>query len=148
MHLYRVNGAILVTNFFTLSQMSDTASKKENTSSVWNYHPELPIEPVPYWSWPPRPMAAFKWLHENFLSFTDRVFYIFYALAVALWIMPFSMTEASLSWDWSLLILLRNYIAVFLVVGGLHIWFYGIDGQGNVMRYDNRPIDKRGRQAL
>ena len=124
--------------------MSDHSSVNKNDSSVWNYHPELPLQPVPYWSWPPRPLAVIKWIYENFLSFTDRFLYIVYAIAVALWIMPFNTAEATLSWDWSLLILLRNYIAVVLVVGGLHIWFYGIDGQGNLLRYDNRPIDKHG----
>jgi sterol desaturase/sphingolipid hydroxylase (fatty acid hydroxylase superfamily) len=42
-----------------------------------------------------------------------------------------------------LLVLLRNFVAVFVVVGGLHIWFYGIDGQGNVLRFDTRPINSR-----
>jgi len=124
--------------------MSKSNTKKENASGVWNYHPELPLEQAPYWGWPPRPMALLKWLYENFLSFTDRFLYIVYSIAVALWIMPFTSVAATLSWDWPLLILLRNFIAVFLVVGGLHIWFYGIDGQGNLLRYDNRPIDKHG----
>jgi sterol desaturase/sphingolipid hydroxylase (fatty acid hydroxylase superfamily) len=117
-------------------------------SSVWNYTPELPLEPVPYWHWPPKPLALARWLFENFLQFSDRAIYIAYSIVIALWLMPFNPAEASLAWDWALLILLRNYIAVLLVVGGLHIWFYGIDGQGNVLRYDTRPITGRKSNAF
>ena len=81
-----------------------------------------------------------RWLFDNFLRFSDRAAYIVYSIVIALSLMPFSGAEATLNWDWMLLILLRNYVAVLLVVGGLHIWFYGVDSQGNLMRYDTRPI--------
>lgn len=115
----------------------------DRMSPEWNFHPELPLKPVPYWFWPPRPVAVGKWLFENFLTFSDRAIYIVYAIAIALWLMPVTAAQASFGFDWALLVLLRNLIAVFLVVGGLHLWFYGIDGQGNLMRYDDRPINKR-----
>lgn len=123
--------------------MSETASKDDVKSSAWNHHPSLPLEPVPYWYWPPQPLSLAKWLFNNFLTFSDRVIYIAYSIVVALWLMPFSGAEAALVWDWPLLILLRNFVVVLLVVGGLHIWFYGVDGQGNVLRYDSRPITDR-----
>ena len=92
---------------------------EENTrgkNDTWNHHPDLPLEPVPYWSWPPKPLSVLKWLFENFLQFSDRALYIAYALVVATWLMPFTPAEAVLTWDWALLVLLRNFVAVFVVV--------------------------------
>jgi len=109
----------------------------------WNYHPDLPLEPVPYWAWPPRPRALVAWVWENFLSASDRVVYILFALAVGLWIQPVTPDQASLQPGWVLAALLRNYIALLIVAGGLHIWFYGYDAQGNVLRFDQRPITGR-----
>ena len=124
--------------------MSNAAPNDESPRrKTWNYTPELPLKPVPYWYWPPRPLAVARWLFENFLQFSDRAMYIVYSIIVAVWLMPFSAGEATLGWDWTLLVLARNWIAVLIVVGGLHIWFYGIDGQGNVLRYDTRPITGR-----
>lgn len=69
-----------------------------------------------------------KWLFQNFLTFSDRALYIAYAVAIALWIMPVTEAQAVFAFDWALLVLLRNFLAVLIVVGGLHFWFYGIDG--------------------
>ena len=49
--------------------MSEIAGKHERASAAWNHHPPLPLDPVPYWHWPPRPLALGKWLFENFLQF-------------------------------------------------------------------------------
>ena len=123
--------------------MSDTTPEPERMSAEWNFHPEVPLQPIPYWTWPPRPIAVAKWLFENFLQFSDRAMYIVYGFIIAYWLMPIVPAQATFSWDWVGLVFLRNYIAVILVVGALHMWFYGIDGQGNLMRYDTRPINQK-----
>ena len=93
---------------------TETPSKDQ----TWNHHPDLPLEQVPYWQWPPKPLLVLRWLFENFLQFSDRALYMVYAIALALWLMPFMPAEAVLAWDWTLLVLVRNFVAVFLVVGG------------------------------
>ena len=45
--------------------MSDSAAQEPKTSSVWNHHPPLPLDPVPYWHWPPKPVVLAKWLQKN-----------------------------------------------------------------------------------
>ncbi len=123
--------------------MTDKPQHIDRMSAEWHFHPELPMQPMPYWQWPPRPVIVLKWLSQNFLQVSDRAAYVAYSFVIAYWLMPLAAHEATLSWDWAGLILLRNYIAVLLVVGGLHMWFYGIDAQGNVLRYDTRPITGR-----
>ena len=112
-------------------------------SKGWNHTPDLPLTQMPYWFWPPQPWSIISWLIVNFLQVSNRALFLLYSFAIAFWLMPFVPTEAVLGWDWAALVLLRNMIAVFLVVGGLHIWFYGIDGQGNILRFDTRPITGR-----
>ena len=89
-------------------------------SKVWNHAPELPLAPMPYWYWPPRPWAVLRWLFENFLQVSDRALFLVYSFVIAFWLMPFGPAEAAFAWDWAALVLLRNMVAVFLVVGGLH----------------------------
>ena len=118
-------------------------AEQKNKKPIWNYHPQLPLGMVPYWHWPLRPLAIAKWLWDNFLQVSDRALYIVYAIVIALWLMPFGGHESDIGWQWVGWVLLRNYIAVIVVVGGLHFWFYGIDGQGNLLRFDDRPITGR-----
>ena len=41
------------------------------------------------------------------------------------------------------LVLLRNFVLLSIVAGGLHFWFYGMDGQGKRLKYDPRPMSAR-----
>ncbi len=38
---------------------------------------------------------------------------------------------------------IRNWVLLLVVAGGLHMWFYGVDGQGKLLKYDPRPYMKR-----
>ncbi|MBN33404.1 MAG: desaturase [Rhodospirillaceae bacterium] len=126
--------------------MTDTTSSPpSNTSSAkgtWNWHPELPVTGVPYWAWPMRPLTVLKWLFSNFLQFTDRAAYLVFALVLAFWLHPVTPEQASLSFDWTGWILLRNAIALLVVAGGLHMWFYGFNAQGDTLKYDVRPMPR------
>jgi len=109
----------------------------------WNYVPELPLKPAPYWAWPPQPVKVLQFWFDNFMTQTDRVLFVLLAFGVAFWAQPFAATEANLAFGWIAWALIRNLLLVGIVVGGLHIWFYGVDGQGNLVRYDSRPITGR-----
>ena len=87
-------------------------------NTEWNHHPKIPLDLHPYWLWPPKPLVVIRWFIANFLTSSDRVIYIIYSFIIALWLMPFSPNEASLGFDWTLSILFRNLLAVFIVVGG------------------------------
>lgn len=118
--------------------MTDTSNKNPD----WNFHPDLPLPKQAYWHWPPRPMTVLRFWWENFLQFSDRAMYIVLALAIALWVQPFGPEQAEPGM-WMVWALLRNWILLLCIAGGLHMWFYEIDGQGNLMRYDTRPINAR-----
>ncbi len=49
----------MTTEEMTAEQLSGVAGPSKVR---WDYHPELPIEDVPVFVWPPRPLAALKYL--------------------------------------------------------------------------------------
>lgn len=121
-------------------------TKKADTepmSREWHWHPELPVKHAPYWLWPPKPAALAKWVWQNWLQFSDRSIFLALAFLVAFWLHPVGPEQASLGFGWVAWVFLRNWIFLGIVAGGLHHWFYGIDGQGKLLKYDPRPYFKR-----
>lgn len=125
--------------------MSDTAHQSQDAepasmSREWHYHPNLPVTYAPYWDWPPKPMKLLKWLWNTYLQFSDRAIYLALAFMVAFWLQPVGSDQTSFGFGWVTRVVLRNYLAVIAVAGGLHWWLYIRKGQGSRFKYDPRPI--------
>lgn len=112
-------------------------------SREWHWHPDLPVGHAPYWHWPPRPLTLARWVWTNYLQVSDRSMFLAFAFVVAYWLQPVTGDQATFQPGWVGWVLARNYVALIVVAGGLHCWFYGIDGQGKRLKYDPRPISKR-----
>ncbi|MDE0714213.1 MAG: sterol desaturase family protein, partial [Gammaproteobacteria bacterium] len=69
------------------------------TSSATGFRPREPIPVPPLYAWPPRPLAALRYL---FIGMTYPWGYLYAALAVVLWLWltPSMETMATLSLDW------------------------------------------------
>jgi Delta7-sterol 5-desaturase len=117
--------------------------KNESMSKTWNWHPTLPMTTVPYWLWPPKPIALAKWLWAYWLQMSDRNIYLVFAFMVAYWLQPVTDIQAEFSSGWISAVVLRNYIAIILVAGGLHLWLYGVNGQGHRLKYDPRSMSRK-----
>ncbi|MXW91809.1 MAG: sterol desaturase family protein [Rhodospirillaceae bacterium] len=113
----------------------------------WNWHPPVPLAGVPYWDWPPRPLAVAHWLVAYFTRPSDRTLFLIFALFVGLWLQPVDAAQSTLSAGWPLEVLLRNVIALAVVAGGLHLWFHTYRVQESAFEYD-RPdaARRRGRR--
>ena len=120
----------------TVSSAVAGTSAANGPSPTWNWSPPLPPAGVPYWVWPPRPLAVAKWLAAYFLRPTDRLLYLLFALCVGFWLQPVTAAQAALSADWVLPVFLRNVLALALVAGGLHLWFHTWRGQGTAFEFD------------
>ena len=120
---------------------SDTPIAR-NQARGWLHNPDLPIDLSPIFVWPPRPVAAFRWLARSWLQASTML--IIFALAlVGAALLPSMETMQALSPVWIGQIWLRHVVFLILVAGGLHHWFYGVDGQGKLLKYDPRPYFKR-----
>lgn len=109
-------------------------------SREWNWHPEFPLSYPPLWEWPYRPFQAIKWIVSAYLPLSDRTLYLLFSLITAYWLQPVTDAQAVLSVDWVGTVVLRNLLALLVVAGGLHCWFYVLKGQRNELKYDPRVM--------
>lgn len=116
------------------------ATKDVPVSREWNWHPRLPIEGAPFFVWPLRPLQAVKWLFFAYFPLSDRLLYVLFSLIVAYWLQPVTGAQAVFSADWMSIVVLRNLMALLVVAGGLHYWFYVLRGQGDQDKYDPRAM--------
>ncbi len=87
------------------------------------YQPPDPIEHPPLYDWPPRPVAALKWLVAD-LMFPWGFFLTALAVVTWKWLTPATSTMQTLSPGWMGLIWLRNAVLLTIVAGLLHWWLY------------------------
>lgn len=88
-----------------------------------DYQPESTIGIPSLYAWPPRPIAALKWLLIGMLFPWGH---LLIALAFVSWYLltPSLATMSEFEPGWIILIWLRNAALLTLVVGGLHWWLY------------------------
>ena len=112
----------------------------------WNYRPELPIKVSPLFRLPWHPMEIIRWIIGSWLPISERLLVL--GLALISWIFLHPSLERCKDFEvgWIALIFLRNLGLMFLVAGGLHLYFYVFKKQKNEGRHDARPLIKNGRQ--
>ena len=108
----------------------------------WNHHPDLPIPVSPILSWPPRPLAWLKWISGYWLAISSVTLELFLAWAVYAWLQPDWQAMQTLAPGWVVQIWARNLVLIFLVAGGLHLWFYTFSGQGRRLKFEARDLMK------
>ena len=108
--------------------------------ATWAWHPPLPLEGVPVFVWPPRPMAALRYLAS--LAFLGSVIAPFTATAAFAWfyLQPALARCAEFRADWLLQMYGRNLALMLLVAGGLHLYFYTFKRQGIKRKFDPRDM--------
>ena len=125
---------------------SDTPIAR-NQARGWLHNPDLPIDLSPIFVWPPRPVAAFRWLARSWLQASTML--IIFALALVGAALLQSMeTMKALSPVWIGQIWLRHVVFLILVAGGLHLWFITLQGQGQALKFDPRKQATKNRQFL
>jgi len=106
----------------------------------WNWNPALPIPVSPVFAWPPRPLAALKWLSGYWLAVSSTVLEL--ALAFCVWFLTQPTWEAMqrLAPGWVLTIWMRNLVLLVLVAGSLHLWLWKLQGQQSHLKFDARGM--------
>jgi sterol desaturase/sphingolipid hydroxylase (fatty acid hydroxylase superfamily) len=110
------------------------------------YQPKI-IGIPPVYSWPPRPLAALRYLLVD-------LFYpwviVFVALAFPTWwyLTPSLDTMASFAPGWIALLWLRNCALLLLFAGGLHWRLHRSRAQGADYRINRRPLSVDGKLFL
>jgi sterol desaturase/sphingolipid hydroxylase (fatty acid hydroxylase superfamily) len=114
--------------------MDDKAFGKEERG---NWTPNRLVSYGPLMAWPWKLVPFLKWFfgYPGFL-FPWAVLYAALALGIWAFLTPSLETAKTLSWDWMLFVLARNWVLTFIVFGGFHLWFYTFKKQGTNFKYN------------
>lgn len=133
------------TNTGLLEIEAMNATKSAAPRRKWNFQPDLEAQLAPFYHWPPRILPALRYIAASWSPLGIRVHIL--ALSVLTW---FYLTPAlercrEFSVDWIAQIWGRNLIIMFVITGGLHLYFYSFRGQQDDEHYDLRPLARNSR---
>lgn len=103
-----------------------------------SYHPD-PIEVPPLYAWPPRPIAALRWLTIDLMA-PWGLFWIALAFFIYAFATPSMATAQSFAVGWMAALWLRNAAILCCVAGLLHWWYYMRRLQGTDTRFAQRAL--------
>lgn len=109
------------------------------TDKRGNWAPTRPISYGPFFSWPPRPAALFRW----FFGFPGYFlpWNVLYALAATLiwaYLTPGLDRFEAFSIYWTCVVLVRNLALAVFVFGAWHLWLYVWRRQGAAFKYNKQ----------
>jgi sterol desaturase/sphingolipid hydroxylase (fatty acid hydroxylase superfamily) len=119
-----------------------TARKKRKQ---WNYHPDVPIQVSPLFSRPLRLKAIVKWFVGGWFPVSEKLIVLTLAMISWFFFSPALVRCQVFQFDWIAQIFVRNLALMFIVAGGLHLYFYVYKKQGEDRRYDARPFAENNR---
>ena len=111
----------------------------------WNYRPDVPIQVSPLFSRPSSPGAAVKWFVRGWFPISENLIVLSLAMISWFFFSPALVRCQVFQFDWIAEIFVRNLVLMFIVAGGLHLYFYVYRKQGEDRRYDARPFAKNNR---
>lgn len=110
----------------------------------WNHRYDGPITVNPLFQWPIHLGDVLRWYWDSWFWITSNLAITGLAVLCYFWTAP--GPDVAQTWGlWPFLILLRNYVLVILLAGGLHHYFHGLGRQGRDLKYDPRPFPRQGR---
>ncbi len=109
---------------------------------IWNFTPALPIKTAPYFDWPLRPLVSALYLLRSWNPVGWRCMTLIAAVITWVFFTPDISQAHSLSLAWIGPIWMRNFVLLFALAGGLHLWLHSFARQGDRERYDLRPMGR------
>ena len=133
----------MTTEEMTAEHLSGVAGPSK---ARWDYHPELPIEDVPVFVWPPRPLAALKYLLSR--AYLLSVVLPFGLLAAITWayLQPALTRCVDFEIGWIAQMYIRNLGLFALFVGGLHLYLYTFKLQGRDLKFNPSELRRNDRR--
>ena len=118
---------------------------KQMAKSEWHYHPPIPIDNNPLFSWPIRWKDTLIYYRDSWLVVSEGT--IFVLLAVLSWrfLSPEVGSAQNLDWSWVGGIWFRNFIVLLSVAGVLHYYFFFRKQQGTELKYVPSFVSKGNR---
>ena len=105
----------------------------------WHYHPKIPIENNPLFTFPFILKKIIKWYTDMWAPFSETVFCLIVAIIYLLLLPPMVLFK-NLNFNLIIIIYLFNITIMLVVAGGLHLFFYTLKKQDNKLKYDSRSF--------
>ena len=112
----------------------------------WNHLPNVPIKVSPFFQWPLRPKDILVWTWNSWFLISEKLIIVGIAFVSFYLFQPSLEETKNLEASWIFQMYFRNLVLMSTVAGGLHLYFYTFSRQGKKLRYDPRPLMKRGKQ--
>ena len=112
----------------------------------WNHLPNVPIKVSPFFQWPLRPKDILVWTWNSWFLISEKLIIVGIAFVSFYFFQPSLEETKNLEASWIFQMYFRNLVLMSTVAGGLHLYFYTFSRQGKKLRYDPRPLMKRGKQ--
>ena len=112
----------------------------------WNHLPNVPIKVSPFFQWPLRPKDMLVWTWNSWFLISEKLIIVGIAFVSFYLFQPSLEETKNLEASWIFQMYFRNLVLMSTVAGGLHLYFYTFSRQGKKLRYDPRPLMKRGKQ--
>jgi sterol desaturase/sphingolipid hydroxylase (fatty acid hydroxylase superfamily) len=119
--------------------MTEGTASGRNARGEWRPEEKIAVPPINHW--PPRPGAVMRWLigFPGYLWPTNAV-WLAVTLAIWTWLTPELAAMKSLELWWIVLLLGRNLGFILLLYGGLHLYLYVYERQGEAFRFNLKPL--------
>ena len=117
-----------------------------NHNNAQSYQPQN-IDTPPLYSWPPRPLAALRYLLIDMLYPWT---FVYLGLGFITWefLTPDMETMAVLQPGWIALLWLRNCALLMLFAGGLHWYLYIRQSQGQQLKFEKQWLASNSKKFL
>ena len=115
------------------------SSKNLVGDSIWNHHPDLPIETSALFNWPPNFTKGLTSIAKSWFGLYTRGIALLIILCLWLTVHPSMNAIAMGGYLWILQIYGINILLITTVAGGLHLYFYGFSAQGTELAFDKPP---------
>ena len=114
--------------------------------SGWGWHPRLPLDGVPVFVWPLRPIAMIRYLTS--LAFMGSVVIPFTITAAVVWFyfQPALERCVELKIDWIAQMYIRNLALMLIIVGSLQLYLYTFKRQDRQRKFDSRDLGTNDRK--
>lgn len=119
--------------------------RRSGFAEQWHYIPDVPIQASPFFSQPATFMRMLKWIAARWLRVAENSILLGLATLCWFYLQPPLEVVQTLSFDWILMMYVRNLLLMTVVAGGLHLYFYTFRKQGDIRKYDARPMKMNAR---
>ena len=105
-----------------------------------DFTPSAPLQPAPFWAWPPHPLKVLAWLPGYLWPW--NALHMVTALLYWRFVVPDVATMRTIGWGWSLRLYAVNAVAIFVFYGSIELIYYVKRKQGGRFKfYGKFPAD-------